>query len=71
MEEICGKVREVADPAHPHGRARLGVGAEDEVVLLLPDEVPLQGLLRVVQGVEQGEVVAATGVLDSRVQLAL
>ena len=34
VEEVCGEVGKVPDAAHPHGGPRLGVGAEDEVVLL-------------------------------------
>ena len=34
VEEFGGQVREVADAGHPHGRPRLGVGAENKVVLL-------------------------------------
>ena len=34
VEEISREAREVSYAAHPHGGARLGVGAEDEVVLL-------------------------------------
>ena len=34
VEEISWESGEVSDAAHPHGGARLGVGAEDEVVLL-------------------------------------
>ena len=67
-QEVVGQVREVLDAPHPHGGARLGVGAEDEVVLLLPEEVPLQGLPRGAQG---SQVVAATRVLDPRAQLTL
>ena len=61
-------MREVCDACHPEGGARLGVGAEDEVVLLLPQQVPLQRLPR---GARCGQVVAAARVLDPSVQLSL
>ena len=68
VEEISWESGEVSDAAHPHGGARLGVGAEDEVVLLLPQQMPLQGLPRGAQG---SQVVAVAGVLDPRAQLTL
>ena len=67
-QEVIGQMGEVFDALHPHGGARLGVGAVDEVVLLLPQQVALQRLLR---GVHCGQVVAETHVLDADVLLAL
>ena len=67
-QEVIGQVGEIFDAPHPHGGARLGVGAVDEVVLLLPQQVALQGLPR---GAHCGQVVAEAHVLDSGVQLAL
>ena len=67
-QEVIGQMGEVFDAPHPHGGARLGVGAVDEVVLLLPQQVALQCLLR---GAHCGQVVAEAHVLDADVQLAL
>ena len=67
-QEVTGQVGEIFDAPHPHGGARLGVGAVDEVVLLLPQQVALQRLPR---GAHCGQVVAEAHVLDADVQLAL
>ena len=67
-QEVIGQMGEVFDALHPHGGARLGVGAVDEVVLLLPQEMALQRLLR---GAHCGQVMAEANVLDAGVHLAL